>query len=171
MYDMLETPTFFEWGVPATDTAKISFLCFDDEDEFDDWECLLNNCRRNLKELSENAKRLGGGRNLEHSQVCYFEFLGFPDIHRRRDLKDATALDTGGRKLQPGVHNAGIAYVYEEDHPIKEGKDVCAVYFDDDDNYLDLNAYALEVRKGVLSIQSEVDPEGFPYFAFKTTGV
>ena len=103
---MLETPTYIEWAVPATDTAKISFLCFDDEDEFDDWECLLNDCRRNLKELSENAKSRGGGRNLEHSQVCYFEFLGFPDIELRRDLKDATALDTGGRKLQPGVSSA-----------------------------------------------------------------
>ena len=169
---MLETPTYFEFGVPATDTAKISFLCFDDEDEFDDWGCLLDGCRRNLKELSKNGKSIGGGRNLEHppSQICYFEFLGFPDFVRRRDLKDTTALDTGDRKLDTsGVHNAGIAYVYKEDHPIKEGKDICAAYFDDDDNYLDIDAYALELRKGVLAFQTEANPEGFPYFAFKTT--
>lgn len=165
---------YFEFGVPATDTAKISLLCFDDEEEFDDWECVLNDCRRNLKELSENAKSLGGGRNLhDHpyppSQVCYFEYLGFPDFERRRDLKDAKALDTGDRKLYHGVHNAGLAYVYKEDHPFKEGKDICVAYFDDEDNYWGLDAYALEVRKGVLAIHSpELDTE-FPYFGFKTT--
>ena len=148
---------------------KLLWIYFDDEDEFDDWECLLNDCRRNLKELSENAKSLGGGRNLDPSQVCYFEYLGFPDFDRRRDLKDAKALDTDDRKLYQGVHNAGIAYVYKEDHPFIEEKDICVAYFDDEDNYWGLDARAIEVRKGVLAIQSELETE-FPYFAFKTTG-
>jgi hypothetical protein len=167
MYDVLETPTYFEWEIPATDTAKISLLCFDDEEELDDWECLLNDCRR---KLSENTKSLGGVRNLEHppSQVCYFEYLGFPDFDHSRKLKDATALDTGDRKLYHGVHNAGLAYVYKEDHPFIEEKDICVAYFDDEDNYWGLDASAIEVRKGVLAIQSELETE-FPYFAFKTT--
>ena len=175
MYDVLETPTYFEWDIPATDTAKISFLCFDDEDEFDDWACLLEGCgrrQRNLEELSKNGKRLGGVRNLQNpEQICYFEYLGFPDpdFETRRDLKDATALETGDRKLHQGVHNAGIGYVVKEQHPFDAEKEICVAYFDDTENYWGLDARAIEIRKGVLAIQSDLETE-FPYFAFKTTG-
>ena len=174
MYDVLETATFFELGVPATDTAKLSLICFDDEEEFEGWGCLMypEECdrRRNLKESFVQSLD-ASGRKLEHEDVeqfCYFEYLGFPDI--RRDLEESSNVD-GDRKLQPGIHNTGFAYVIKEDPPFPTGKNkkICAA-FTDGENALGLGAFAVQVKDGVLGFAiGEVEPDLGPYFAFKTT--
>lgn len=180
MYDIIETATYVEFGIPATDTAKFSLICFDDEDEFDDYACFLDgdSCGggRRLKTVDE-SRRLG--RKLsddedDFQQICFFEAIGFP-AGLRRNLKETeeAAPDPGDRKLPAeitgaGVHNFGIALVYDEKIPFGDDgkeKDLCTFYSEEE---YSIPVMGVEFKDGIMALRTVI-PTEFPYFAHKTT--
>jgi len=167
-YDVIESASSVV-SSDATDVAKIAFTCFDNEEDWDNFEDIVfwGVGRRNLGEKKEEERMLNGHPyphfdDLEGiEQLCYFEAIGF----------------TGGSSQ--GIHNYGYAAITTvekaEEHFFGD---------DDDDDDLDdelvpysqncaFTTFATEyfvsgfmVKDNVLSVFTE---NPFPYFAHKTT--
>ena len=167
-YDVIESASSVVVS-DATDVAKIAFTCFDNEEDWDNFEDIVFwDFRRNLGEKKEEERMLNG-HPYPHfddfegiEQLCYFEAIGF----------------TGSSSQ--GTHNYGYAAITT----IEKAEEYFGDDDDDDDDDLDdelvpysqncaFTTFATQyfvqgfmVKDNVLSVFSE---NPFPYFAHKTT--